>query len=263
MADAALAALGAATCECATAAERSNPEQSAEAVALAIKLHALFSGPTSAATAELNVEHVAHLLPQLPTELVVEVLQHLDVRSLSRLARTCRHLYVGPPCPPRPMSLVEMAVRRRAVEVGRWTPSSLPAGVNKWLPFLLQREWRIGIEPRTVAAGQERSFFVDANGALLACGREQEGQVGMLGLQDGTSQTSFTAALPALVPSMAGIRMRAVVCHRNCNLAVSEAGQVWGGHVEQLFEEDDERSKWQPPVPTVIEELRIACSKPS
>jgi alpha-tubulin suppressor-like RCC1 family protein len=64
------------------------------------------------------------------------------------------------------MSLVEMAIRRRAVEVGRWTPSLLPAGVNQWVPFLLQREWWSGVGQCTVAAGRNRSFFVDANGAL-------------------------------------------------------------------------------------------------
>jgi hypothetical protein len=37
-----------------------------------------------------EVERAAPLLPQLPPELIVEVLQHLDVRSLNRLACTCR-----------------------------------------------------------------------------------------------------------------------------------------------------------------------------
>jgi alpha-tubulin suppressor-like RCC1 family protein len=86
------------------------------------------------------------------------------------------------------------------------------------------------MELRTVAAGMNRSFFVDANGALLACGKEEEGEIGLLGLQDVPSQTSFTAMVPTTVPSMVGIRVRAVVCDEHCNLAVSEAGQVfaWG-----------------------------------
>jgi hypothetical protein len=112
MADAALAALRAATCECAATVRRFNPDQAAEAVALANVLRSLFSKPTAAAaTAELRLEHQAPLLLQLPTELIVEVLQHLDVRSLGRLACTCRLLYSGPP---RPMSLVEATIRRRA-----------------------------------------------------------------------------------------------------------------------------------------------------
>jgi hypothetical protein len=181
--DAALASLRAATSECAAAAGRFRPDQSAGTAALAAKLCALFPSPPTAA-AGLHVERQAPLLPQLPAELIVEVLQHLDVRSLDRLACTCRPLYFGPPCPLRPMSLVETAIRRRADEVGRWTPSSLPAGVSKWVPYLLEREWRIGTEACTVAAGGSRSFFVDASGALLVCGKEGPGEIGLLGLRE-------------------------------------------------------------------------------
>jgi hypothetical protein len=145
MAEAALTALRAVTCECAAAARCFTPEPSAEATALANVLRSLFSpSTTAAATAELRLERRTLLLPQpqLPPELTVEVLQHLDVRSLSLLACTCRELYFGPPCPPRPTSLVEAAIQRRADEIGRWTPSALPADVSKWVPFLLHREWR-------------------------------------------------------------------------------------------------------------------------
>jgi hypothetical protein len=224
----ALASLRAAARECAATAKRFSPEQSTEAVAYANTICALFSkSTTDATTAEMRVEHQAPLLPQLPTELTVEVLQHLNVRSLGRLARTCRELYFGPPCPPRPASLVEAAIRPRADEIGRWTPSSLPTGVSNWVPFLLEREWRRGMELRTVAAGWARSCFVDANGALLVCGSVP----GQFGLPEGLSPASHMAALvPTPVPSMAGVRIRAVVCSYRCNLAVSEAGQVfaWG-----------------------------------
>jgi hypothetical protein len=57
--------------------------------------------------------------------------------------------------------------------------------MSKWVPFLLQREWRGEMELCTVAAGRNRSFFVDANGALLACGAETE--PGLLGLPGGIS----------------------------------------------------------------------------
>jgi alpha-tubulin suppressor-like RCC1 family protein len=114
------------------------------------------------------------------------------------------------------------------------------------------------MEPRTVAAGRDRSFFVDANGALLVCGKEAEGEIGLLGLRGGTSQTSFKVVAPTLVPSMAGVRIRAVASHDYCNLAVSEAGLVfeWGNKPQPCVEEDVGWSKWQPPVPTVVEELR-------
>jgi hypothetical protein len=79
----------------------------------------------------------------------------------------------------------------RADEVGRWTPLSLAAGVNKGLPFLLQRKWRSEMELRTVAAGRNRSFLVDENGALLACGKEEAEGTGLLDSQGGSSQTPF------------------------------------------------------------------------
>jgi alpha-tubulin suppressor-like RCC1 family protein len=79
-----------------------------------------------------------------------------------------------------------------------------------------------------MAAGRNRSFFVDANGGLLACGAEE--LPGMLGLRKGTSQTPFTAVVPTPVPSMAGTRIRSVVCNNDHNFALSEAGQIfhWG-----------------------------------
>jgi alpha-tubulin suppressor-like RCC1 family protein len=250
MADAALAALRAATCECAAMARRFSPDQSSEAVALSDVLRNSFSRSAAAAT---PTRRVPPLLPQLPTELIVEVLRHLDVRSLGSLAGTCRLLCFGPPCPPRPTSLVEAALRRRADEGGRWTPSSLPEGVSKWVPFLLQREWRNELEVRTVTTGRNCSFFMDANGALLACGKERVGEVGVLGLQEGSSQTSFTAVAPTAVPSMAGVRIRTVDCHEVCNLALSEAGQVfeWGRQQEPA-----QCRRQVAAVPTVMEELR-------
>jgi hypothetical protein len=253
------AALRAAACECAAAAKEFSPEQTAEAAGLADQLRALFSTSRSAAaTAELRLKRQTPLLPQLPTELVVEVLQHLDVRSLGRLACTCQKLYFGPPCPPRPLSLVEAAIRRRADEVGRWMPSSLPAGVSEWVPFLLQREWRSGMDVRTVGAGWDRSFFVDANGAMLMCGKAEAGEMGLLGSQGGSSQNSSTAVAPTPVLSMARIHIRAVVCNDDCSFAVSEAGQVFacGRQLQPSTEEDIAWREWQAPVPTVMEELR-------
>jgi alpha-tubulin suppressor-like RCC1 family protein len=126
------------------------------------------------------------------------------------------------------------------------------------VPFLLQCELRRKLELGTVAAGGNRSFFVDANGALLACGREDEGGVGLLGVRGGDSQTAFEAVVPTPVPSMAGVRIRAVSCHDDCNLALSEAGQVfaWGGELDPL-PPNDASDEWRlAPVPTVIEELR-------
>jgi hypothetical protein len=105
------------------------------------------------------------------------------------------------------MSPVEAAIRRRADALGRWTPSSLPAGVSNWVPFLLQREWRSEMELCTVAAGRDRSFFVDANGVLLACGETRA--PGLLSFSGGTGQTfPFTVVVPTPVPSLAGVPLR-------------------------------------------------------
>jgi alpha-tubulin suppressor-like RCC1 family protein len=114
------------------------------------------------------------------------------------------------------------------------------------------------LELRTVAAGGNRSFFVDANGALLACGAEEEGENGLLGLRAGTIQTAMTVVLPTPVPSMAGVYIRAVVCHDDYNLAVSEAGQVlaWGRTTQPSPPDDLGWRMWRASVPTVMEGLR-------
>jgi alpha-tubulin suppressor-like RCC1 family protein len=134
----------------------------------------------------------------------------------------------------------------------------LPAGASEWVPFLLQREWRCVLEPRTVAAGDDRSFLVDANGALLACGEDGEGYQGLLGLREGTSQAPSTVVVPIPLPSLVGICIRTVVCGDFCNLALGEAGQVfaWGFQVDPSVYEDICWSKHHALVPTVMEELR-------
>jgi hypothetical protein len=155
----------------------------------------------------------------LPTELLLQVVPHLGVRDLGRLACTCRQLYFGPP---------EEELRRRAEEAGRWLPSSPPASVSGWVPALLQREWRDSLQLGTVAAGSiSHSLFIDAKGALLACGFEREpGTLGLPRNQDEDAQFR-TVLVATAVPSMAGIRIRQVWAGHYCNLALSEAGRVY------------------------------------
>jgi alpha-tubulin suppressor-like RCC1 family protein len=156
------------------------------------------------------------------------------------------------------MSLVEAAIRRRADTVRRWTPSSLPAGVSKWVPYLFEREWRREIGLRTVAAGRNRSFFVNADGALLACGREKT--PGLLGVPGVSSPAPFTAEVPTPVSSMAGVRLRAVVCHIDCNLALSEAGQVFAwGHGGPWAEENWSEGPAVVPTPIVALQNHHVC----
>jgi alpha-tubulin suppressor-like RCC1 family protein len=105
---------------------------------------------------------------------------------------------------------------------------------------------------------------VDANGALLACGEEEEGEgeQGLLGLRKGTSQDPCSAVVPTPVPSLAGTPICSVVCGQSCNLALSEAGQVfaWGCQWNEYsvlgFADNLIWSKRHAFVPTVMEELR-------
>jgi hypothetical protein len=251
----ALSALRAATSECTATAGRTG-------VALANVLRGLFTGPTVIAAAAVRARLArggrALPLPHLPNELLLQVVRHLDVRDLGRLACTCRQLYFGSPCPPLPTSVVEEELRQRAAEAWRWLPSSPPAGVSGWVSALLQREWRDSLEVSTVAAGESpHSLFVDANGARLACGFESE--LGTLGLPEDQEDEEDellslrTVLVPTPVPSLAGIRIRQVAAGFDCNLALSEAGRVymWGGAWLELLELTEESQL----VPTLIQEL--------
>jgi hypothetical protein len=254
MAADALSALLAATRACAATAGRFSPEQSSEAIAYADELRDLFTQSTVAAATTAKGNRDAPLLPQLPTELIPQVLRHLDVRGHGRLACTCRQLYFGPPCPPRPTSVVEEELRGRAAEAGRRLPSSPPAGASGWVLFLLQREWRDCLAMSTVAAaGAPHSLFIDANRALLTCGFED--MPGALGLprDQGAGDGARTVLAPTLVPSMAGSPIRHVVAGYDTSLAVSEAGRVymWGPALSGRLESDAEDRV----VPTLIEEL--------
>jgi hypothetical protein len=258
MAADALAALRAATSACTAAAGRFSPEQSAEGIALAIVLHGHFIRSTVGAVKADRDRHVgegqAPSLPHLPTELLLQIVRHLDVRDLARLACTYRKLYFGPPCPPRTTSVVEEELRRRAAKAGRWLPSSPPAGVSGWVPALLQREWHDSLEKSTVAAGDSpHSLFVDARGALMVCGFEHG--LGTLGLPRSPNENHQfrTVLAPTPVLSLAGIRIRQVVVSFYCSIAVSETGRVymWGsGGYGRLVSDAEDRL-----VPTLIQEL--------
>jgi alpha-tubulin suppressor-like RCC1 family protein len=66
------------------------------------------------------------------------------------------------------------------------------------------------------------------------------------------------AVAPTTVPCLAEVRIRAVACNTDCNLAVSEAGRVfaWGHQLQSSVEQGIGWTKRQPPVPTVMEVLR-------
>jgi hypothetical protein len=90
-----------------------------------------------------------------------------------------------------------------------------------------------------------------------AAGLRCRGKAGPARLARRHQPDFITAVAPTPVPSMAGVRDRTVVCHEHCNLALSEAGQVFAwGRVQSSQEEDIAGREWHAPVPTVMEELR-------
>lgn len=123
---------------------------------------------------------------------------------------------------PRPKSIMEE--RASAAGSGGWEVATVitTSRRERWVPFLLQREWRDCLDSCTVAAGRAPfSLFVDANRALMACGFEN--RPGTLGLprEPGAGNGPRTVLVPTPVPSMAGIPIRHVVTSYDCSLAVT------------------------------------------
>jgi len=122
--------------ECKAAAPSFSDEQSAQVLTVTDELRVLFLRPASAFS-----EQAPAWLLQLPTELVSEILFHLDTPDIACLAATCRLLWLDaptPPPPPREIWLVEAEFRRRAEARGLHTASSLPDGALSWMPYLLK-----------------------------------------------------------------------------------------------------------------------------
>ena len=171
------------------------------------------------------------LLQILPTELLSEVLAHLDTYDLARLAATCRLLCRDAPTPPprpmpllRPMGPVETELRGRATARGLRIGSSLPAGALSWVPYLLKRVLRDAMRREApLAAGAEFSVFVDTEGRLLTCG----GAGGQHPINPTASpDPPRPIALPTLVPSMEGRRIVSVAAGAHHCLALSCQGEV-------------------------------------
>ena len=114
MAGALLAALTAVANECQAAAQSFSDEHAIHGLAVAEELRAIFLlrlAPAQPSPTPLAV---------LPVELVSVILSHLDTPDLSRLAATCRSIWLDAPAapppqlPPRPIGAVEVELRRRA-----------------------------------------------------------------------------------------------------------------------------------------------------
>lgn len=194
-------------------------------------------------------------LLSLPAELQLEIFGWLPLRALGALAGTCRLLFHGPPRPPRPRSLVEEALRRRATEADRPPPVALPEGAAEWVPYLLRREWQHELDHGSIAAGQgAHSLFVSSDGVLLSCGLEEK--AGVLGLRRSASEAELRLPRPTAVPALGGVRLCAVATHYKHALALGESGEVyhWGADAYGAVAADDDGGEGR--VPTLVKGLR-------
>jgi len=220
-------------------------EQAAQVLTVTNGLRALFLPPPVAASAvqQTPTQLRPNLLQLLPTELLSEVLAHLDTYDLARLAATCRLLWRDAPTPPprpmtllRPMGPVEAELRRRASARGLRIVSCLPEGALSCVPYLLKRALRDALRREApLAAGDGFSLFLDAEGRLLSCGSNIGAQGPHLLLGHGWG-TDINPAVPrsigppTLVPSMQGRRIVSVAAGEHHCLALSCEGEVysWG-----------------------------------
>ena len=184
-----------------------------------------------------SVQAAARLL-QLPAELLSDILFHLDTPDLACLAATCRSLWLDapaaapPPLPPREIRLVEAELRRRAKSRGLNTATSLPEGALLWVPYLFRSERRGAARRQTpLAVGPTHSLFVDKEGRLHSCGRDEKG--GLLGNDvdpDAGPDVSREIGRTTLVPAMQERRVVCVASSESHCLALCGEGEVyaWG-----------------------------------
>ena len=190
-------------------------------------------------------------LLHLPPDVLLLVFRRLDSRSLVRIAATCSRLYRDPQ---RPMTLVEEALRERAVVRGYVTPVCLPEGAISWVSHLAWLERRRDEAWAPLAARTSSSFFVAEGGHLMCCGTEdavydEEERVaaGVLGHGD-INGDNFIVKTPTCLPSTTGIRISCVSAGLGFSAAVSAAGNVytWGEGDEGQLGHGDEKSSLIP-----------------
>ena len=225
---AALAALRAAARECQLAVPSFSDEQAAQVLAITDELCAHFLPPAFSAQA-------ASPLLQLPAELLADILSRFDTRDLACLAATCLLLCRDaptPPPPPRAIGPVETELRRRAEARGLDVGSSLPEGATSWVACLLKRDRR-DAQTRQVplAVGEDHSMFLDKEGRLLTCGREDVNFSPLLGhAVDPDADPGNQIGPPTPVASMQDRRIVSVATSDGHCLALSAEGEVfsWG-----------------------------------
>jgi alpha-tubulin suppressor-like RCC1 family protein len=166
----------------------------------------------------------ANLLNLLGLDEVTAVLRHLDLRDLVRVGQTCKLLRHGDggletaELPTK--SPVVMTLRDLAFSDGELVPSTRPIGCSEsWVAYLARCVRRCLGAP-AIAAGDERSLFVAANGPLLACGNG-----GPLGDYAGGIHSN-----PTPMATIAGIRVRSIAASGMYCLALTWDRRVysWG-----------------------------------
>jgi len=268
--------------ECQLAATSFSDEQIAEGLAITDELRACFLPPPASAssavaqTAQLQQAESADLLQLLPSVLLSVILSHLDARDLARLAATCPSLWRDAPTPPthtRIIGPVEVELRRRAEARGLVVISSLPEGAPSWVPYLLASDRRDELRRLApLAVGFTHSIFIDSEGRLLTCGREDVGEL-ILGHAvdpealllghavdpEADPDAIRATGLPTLMPSMQDRRIVSVASSGVHCLALSAEGEVysWGRGDFGVLGHPDQRARG---VPSRIESLsRIEC----
>jgi len=218
---------------CQAAATSFSDEEVTEGLAVTDELRAIFLARLASSAANAPVDLTAATLLLLPPELLSVILATLDIRSLARLAATCRPLWLDALTPASaPLGVVEVELRRRADARGLEVGSSLPEGSTSWVACLLKRDRRDAQRRQApLAVGRGLSMFVDKFGRLLTCGCSTLGHA-----VDPDADPNFLLeiGLPTPVPSMqdrriVGVATGGMYGDQHC-LALSVEGEVysWG-----------------------------------
>jgi hypothetical protein len=192
-------------------------------------------------------------LSDLPLELLTHVCQHLGLIDLASVAETCKRFRHGgletvelPTESPVVTALCEHAFPRPEL-----IPTTRPIGCSEsWVSYLArcarQRRCR---EAPPIAAGSERSLFVDVAGRLLACGS---------GAAVGHGNVAVRYSVPTPVATMASVRVRFVVGQCSHSFAVGWDGQVysWGRNKAGQLGLGDTLDR---PSPVLVEEREVVC----
>eukprot|EP00966_Prymnesium_polylepis_P020330 468369-Prymnesium_polylepis.1 len=122
-----------------------------------------------------------------------------------------------------------------------------------------ERRERLAHRP-TIAAGQQHSAFVSAEGRLLTCaGVDEDDDEDPVGVGHGKEVVVVHVAVPTVVPGLAAVRVSSVAASTLHTLALSEDGVVYscGWGADGRLGHGDEEDQL---TPRVIEGLLGVCA---